>query len=65
MNGSSTKQASGVGMVLCSLEGDEVECTVRLDFPTTNNEAEYEALIARLDLAKAAGATNVVVYCDS
>ena len=38
---------------------------VRLDFPTTNNEAEYEALIARLDLAKAAGATNVVVYYDS
>jgi len=38
---------------------------VRLDFPTTNNEAEYEALVVRLDLAKAAGATNVVIYCDS
>ena len=38
---------------------------VRLDFPTTNNEAEYEALIVGLDLTKATGATNVVVYCDS
>ena len=38
---------------------------IRLDFPTTNNEAEYEALIAGLDLAKAAGATNMVMYCDS
>ena len=38
---------------------------IRLDFPTINNEAKYEALIAGLDLAKAAGATNVVVYCDS
>ena len=38
---------------------------VRLDFPTTNNEAEYEALVAGLDLAKAAGAASVVVYCDS
>ena len=38
---------------------------IRLDFPTTNNEAEYEALVAGLDLAKAAGATNVVIYCDS
>ena len=38
---------------------------IRLDFPTTNNEAEYEALVAGLDLAKAAGAENIVVHCDS
>ena len=38
---------------------------IRLDFLTTNNEAEYEALVARLDLAKAAGAKNIVVHCDS
>ena len=38
---------------------------VRLDFPTTNNEAEYEALVAGIDLANVAGATSVVIYCDS
>ena len=38
---------------------------IRLDFPTTNNEANYEALVAGLDLAKAAGAENVVLHCDS
>ena len=38
---------------------------VRLDFLITNNEAEYEALVVGLDLAKAAGATSVVIYCDS
>ena len=38
---------------------------VHIDFPTTNNEVEYEALIARLNLAKVAGATNMVMYCDS
>ena len=38
---------------------------VRLDFPTTSNEAEYEALVAELDLAKAAGAASVVIYCNS
>ena len=38
---------------------------IRLDFPTTNSEAEYEALVARLDLAKAAGAEKMVVHCDS
>ena len=38
---------------------------VRLDFPITNNEAEYEVLIAGLDLAKAVGAASIVIYCDS
>ena len=51
--------------MLLSLEGDVVECMIRLDFPTTNNEAEYEALVVGLDLARAAGATSVVIYCDS
>ena len=51
--------------MLCSPKGDEIECTVCLDFPTTNNETEYEALVARLELTKAAWAISVVVYCDS
>ena len=38
---------------------------VRLDFPTSNNEGEYKALVAGLDLAKVAGAISMVVYCDS
>ena len=52
-------------MVLQSSEGDMVECMIRLDFPTSNNEVKYETLIARLDLAKATGAENMVVYCNS
>ena len=36
-----------------------------MDFPTTNNEAEYEALVAGLDLTKAAGVENMIVHCDS
>ena len=38
---------------------------IRLDFPTTNNEVEYEALVAGLDLVRAVRATSVVIYCDS
>ena len=52
-------------VVLRSLEGDEIECMVCLDFPTTYNKAKYEALVARLDLARAARATSVVVFFDS
>ena len=33
-------------MVLHTLEGDKIECMIHLDFPITNNEDEYEALVA-------------------
>ena len=52
-------------MLLCTPKGDKIECMIRLDFPMTNNEAEYEALVVGLDLARAVGAENMVVYCDS
>ena len=38
---------------------------IHLNFPTTNNEAKYEALVAGLDLAKAIGAAGMVIHCDS
>ena len=62
---SSNRQAGVADIVLLLLEGDMVECMVCLDFPTTNNGAEYETLVAGLDLAKVAGATSIVIYCDS
>ena len=46
-------------------EGDKIECMIQLDFPTTNNETEYEALVAGLDLARVAGAESMVVHYDS
>ena len=61
----SIRQEGRVSVVLYSPEGDEVKCMIRLNFLTTNNEAEYEALIIGLDLAKAIRAPNVVVYCNS
>ena len=65
MDRSSNKQIGGAGIVLHTPEGDKIECMIRLDFPTTNNKAEYEVLVAGLDLAKVAEAENMVVYCDS
>ena len=41
------------------LEGDEIECMIHLNFPTTNNEAKYETLVIGLDHA------SVVIHCDS
>ena len=64
-DGSSNQHAGGAAVVIQTLEGDKIECMIRLDFPMTNNEAEYEALLARLDLTKSAGAENMIVHCDS
>ena len=35
-----------------SLEGDRLTYKVRLQYQTTNNEVEYEALLKGLELAK-------------
>ncbi|XP_075633721.1 uncharacterized protein LOC142606222 [Castanea sativa] len=64
-DGSSNKHTGRAGVVLHTPKGDKIECMIRLDFSTTNNEVEYEALIAGLDLAIAAGANSMVVYPDS
>ena len=64
-NESFNRQAGWAGIVLLSPEGDTIKCMIRLDFPTTKNEAEYETLVAGLDLAKAVRATSIVIYCNS
>ena len=64
-DGSLNQRGGGAGVVIQTPEGDKIECMIRLDFPTTNNEAEYEALVAGLDLVKAADAENMIIHCDS
>ena len=62
---SSNRHVGGAGVVIQTSERDKIKCMIQLDFLTTNNEAEYKALVARLDLAKAACAENIIVHCDS
>ena len=64
-DGSSNQHAGGAGVVIQTLEGDKIERMIQLDFPTTNNEVEYEAFVAELDLVKVAGAENMIIHCDS
>ena len=65
VDGSSTQHARGIWIVLHLLEGDLLEYTVCLQFQTTNNEAEYEALLQHLQLAKSLGADSILVQGDS
>ena len=46
-------------------DGFTVEYAIKLDFPTTNNEAEYDALIAGLRLARTLRVRNLKVCGDS
>jgi len=65
VDGSSAYGRSGVGVLLRNLEGQEFSFAVKLDFVTTNNEAEYEAVIAGLALSREMGATNFEIRSDS
>ena len=49
VDGASNAQGSGAGLVSTSPEGYDLEYSLRFDFPVSNNEAEYEALIAGLN----------------
>ncbi|GJS35105.1 reverse transcriptase domain-containing protein [Tanacetum coccineum] len=51
-DGSSCVDGSGAGLILTNPEGAEFTYTLRFRFDATNNESEYEALIAGLRIAK-------------
>nr|XP_023920359.1 uncharacterized protein LOC112031882 [Quercus suber] len=65
MDGSSIQYAGGVGVVLQSPEGDKLKHKVRLQYQTTNNEAEYETLLRGMELAKSVEAESLLVLGDS
>ena len=45
IDGVMNQRGFGVGLVVSSLENIIIEKSLRLGFSTTNNEAEYEALL--------------------
>ncbi|GKE55458.1 reverse transcriptase domain-containing protein, partial [Tanacetum coccineum] len=57
-DGSSCADGSGAGLILTNPEGAEFTYALRFRFETTNNEAEYKALIAGLRIAEEMGVKN-------
>ena len=55
----------GVRVVVLSLEGMTIPRTCQLAFPTTNNVAEYEALLTGLRHAHILGVVRLKVMGDS
>ncbi|MFS7989551.1 putative ribonuclease H [Helianthus anomalus] len=64
-DGASSVEGSGAGLVLINPEGLEFTYALRFNFQTTNNEAEYEALIVGLRLAKEMKVKKLEVFTDS
>jgi ribonuclease HI len=65
-DGSKRIQGAGAGIVLISPQGDKLKYVLRMSFPqASNNEAEYEALLHGMKMAKACGATRLKIYGDS
>ncbi|GJV66914.1 reverse transcriptase domain-containing protein [Tanacetum coccineum] len=62
---SSCVDGSGAGLILTSPEGTEFTYALRFQFTASNNEAEYEALIAGLRITAQMGVRNVHVSVDS
>lgn len=67
VDGSSSHAISGAGLLLISsaFEKLQLEYVLRLNFKASNNEAEYEALIAGLKLARVIGVQYLTVFSDS
>ncbi|KAL0374608.1 UNVERIFIED_CONTAM: Ribonuclease HI [Sesamum radiatum] len=65
VDGSATSQGSGAGVIIETPQGDRLQYAIKFNFAASNNEAEYEALIAGGKLALAAGAKHLKAYSDS
>ena len=53
-----------MGLVLISLEKLVVEKSLRLGFSTTNNEAEYEALLEGMSMVQRMGGKSTTMFSN-
>ncbi|CAL2254006.1 unnamed protein product [Prunus armeniaca] len=65
VDGASNQKGAGAGVVIITPDGTLLEQAITLGFPASNNEAEYEALLADLRLAKELAIKKLAIYSDS
>ena len=65
IDGAANAQGSGAGLILTSSEGIDIEYALRFGFQASNKEAEYEAVIAGLNLAHSMEVDQLEVCSDS
>ena len=57
-------RGAGLGVILVTQKGEIIPMAKKLDFKVTNNMAEYEACIYRVEAALAVAAKDLLVYRD-
>ncbi|CAJ2673122.1 unnamed protein product [Trifolium pratense] len=65
VDGASSATGAGAGIILENENGLLIEVSLALSFPTSNNQAEYEAFLAGLRLAEDVQAKEIKIYTDS
>ncbi|XP_004301000.1 PREDICTED: uncharacterized protein LOC101306143 [Fragaria vesca subsp. vesca] len=65
IDGSVTRNESGAGIILETPDGFKHKYALEFQFKTSNNAAEYEALIGGLQLTRDIGVERVEVFSDS
>ncbi|XP_077251844.1 uncharacterized protein LOC143891079 [Tasmannia lanceolata] len=65
VDGSLSKTGCGAGLILTGPENFVLDYALRFGFRASNNEAEYEALIAGMNLAAQTRAERLKAYCNS
>jgi hypothetical protein len=64
-DGSTCGEGEGIGIVLISPQGKKYEFSLPIVATSTNNQAEYQALIKGLELLKEVHADAVEIFGDS
>ena len=52
---------ASVGLQLKAQTKERMEQAIQLDFPASNNEAEYEAILAGIDLAIFVSSEKIII----
>ena len=65
MDGASRQMGAGLGLQLKSPIGEVIKQGIRLNFPTSNNEVEYETNTVRLGLVISVSLEKIIIRNDS
>ena len=65
VDGASRETEAGIGLQLKSPSREKIEQAIRLGFNASNNESEYEAILAKIELAAIMSTDKLMIRSDS
>ena len=65
IDGASRQSEEAIDLQLRTPSGEKIKQTIRLGFSASNNESEYEAILAGLELAAALSVDRLLIRSDS